>query len=302
MASEHLQDFINSHRLPASYLDTAEKWYQPLATTIANQHQPGTTYLVAINGTQGSGKSTLAAYLEAELSHRHQLSVAVLSIDDFYLTRSERQVLANDIHPLLKTRGVPGTHDTDLAIHTIDQLSHNTGTVAIPRFNKATDDRHPLENWSNQRSPCDIIILEGWCMGAQPQESLEPACNTLEQQEDSNGAWRQYVNQKLQQDYLPLFDRFDLWIMLRAPSFDQVFQWRLQQEQKLAEVSSGSQIMSEPEIQRFIQHYQRLTENCLSELPAKTHFCYQLDAQRQPQSLKHPLPINQRANFLTAAQ
>ncbi|GAA5317398.1 MAG: kinase [Candidatus Pelagadaptatus aseana] len=294
---DYLQHFLRQHRLPDSYLTTANQWYQSLAETIARQKTAAETYFVAINGTQGSGKSTLAAYLETELTHQHQLSVAVVSVDDFYMTRQQRSDLASDIHPLLLTRGVPGTHDVELAHSTLDQLSKSEGNIALPRFDKAIDDRYPRETWPQQQCPCDIVILEGWCMGAQPQKTLEPACNPLERNEDPEGIWRQYVNTTLQRDYLPLFNRFNLWIMLKAPSFNQVFQWRLEQEQKLAQVSDGNQIMSEQQIQRFIQHYQRLTENCLQELPKKTHYCFQLDDKRQPQSLDNNLDLDARALF-----
>ncbi len=69
-------------------------------------------------GLQGSGKSTLAAQLCAALTQRGIATLA-MSLDDFYFGRGERKRLARDVHPLLATRGVPGTHDLDLLARTV---------------------------------------------------------------------------------------------------------------------------------------------------------------------------------------
>ncbi|MET0815794.1 MAG: kinase, partial [Pseudoxanthomonas sp.] len=79
------------------------------------------TPVFAIAGLQGSGKSTLAAQIAA-LAHARGRSVAVLSIDDFYLSKDRRQLLARQVHPLLATRGPPGTHDLPLALETLEGL------------------------------------------------------------------------------------------------------------------------------------------------------------------------------------
>jgi D-glycerate 3-kinase len=42
------------------------------------------------------------------------------------------------VHPLLATRGVPGTHDIDLAINTINAVCSGLPTP-ITRFDKSTD-------------------------------------------------------------------------------------------------------------------------------------------------------------------
>ena len=73
----------------------------------------------AIAGLQGCGKSTLATQVAA-LARERDLRVATLSIDDVYLGRRERQRLARNVHPLLVTRGPPGTHDLALACETLD--------------------------------------------------------------------------------------------------------------------------------------------------------------------------------------
>ena len=49
---------------------------------------------LALRGPSGTGKSTLAEYLALAVSEAAEQSVAVLSIDDFYLTKAERQRLS----------------------------------------------------------------------------------------------------------------------------------------------------------------------------------------------------------------
>ena len=89
--------------------------------------------VVGLAGSQGSGKSTIAKLLEITFRTARGLRVVSLSIDDFYLTRSERIELGERVHPLLKTRGVAGTHDMQLMGKVIDGLMRGE-TVETPRF------------------------------------------------------------------------------------------------------------------------------------------------------------------------
>jgi D-glycerate 3-kinase len=276
---------LERNRLPGNYLASAQKWFNPVAQLIA-EHQSGAgrPWVVAVNGSQGSGKSTFCDYLAALFAADYGLSCAVLSLDDFYLTAPQRRQLALEVHPLFATRGVPGTHDMSLLGRTLDALQAGE-PVSIPRFDKAADDRVPESDWRVIEKPVHIVLLEGWCMGAmaQPVEEMVDPVNALEAREDSDGRWRDYVNGVLSEKFSPLYRRVDEWIMLQAPSFDCVYHWRLEQEQKLAEQQSGEGIMSAAEIERFIQFYQRLTEHCLSRLPAKVNHLFQLNHQREIQ-------------------
>lgn len=280
------KQFLQRNKLPVSYLESANKWFSPL---LEDFKKPGkSAYIIGINGTQGSGKSTLADYLCTMLGAQGLKTVS-LSLDDFYLTRAERKSLAANIHPLLKTRGVPGTHDIALALQTIESLREGSGQTLIPRFDKSTDDRHLESDCDLVSGAVDVIIFEGWCVGAKPQteEALAQAVNSLELERDADGSWRNFVNNALARDYQPLFDSIDKLIMLRAPSFDTVFNWRLEQEQKmiarLAEQSEPdtSGVMSEAQIAEFIAHYQRITEFSLVEMPDRADYLFQLDSQRQ---------------------
>jgi len=96
----------------------------------------GRTILVGLSGTQASGKSHTAARLAEQLGHEG-IRVAVRSLDDFYLTRAERQHLATSVHPLLKTRGVPGTHDFALIQETFGQLSSANDDARTPLASNA---------------------------------------------------------------------------------------------------------------------------------------------------------------------
>ncbi len=296
-----LSEFIEKHKLPDSYTKITEKWFLPMAEHILSvSRQQGRPLVIGINGSQGSGKSTLADLLVCVLQQLYDLSVLSLSIDDFYLTRSERKSLADSIHPLFATRGVPGTHDINLALQTLENLKHQNGAVKIPRFNKSQDDRYPLEQWETVDSPPDVIILEGWCVGSEAQldSELVTPVNSLESSEDPEKTWRSYANRQLQDNYPALFSQVDIWVMLKAPSFECVFDWRLEQEEKLKQSMqkqgqfSSAGIMNPDEIARFIRHYQRITEHTLNTLPGKVHFLFELDKNRHIIKFSQPVALN----------
>ena len=282
------QQFLTRNKLPESYLLSAEKWFSPLLEQY--QAPPDKPLILGINGSQGSGKSTLADYLCTLLNERYDLRSVSLSLDDFYLTKLERKQLASQVHPLLETRGVPGTHDIPLALKTIAQLVDGSGETVIPRFDKSRDDRMPMEQCDRVSGQADMIILEGWCVGAkaQTEEQLVKPLNSLETEQDPDGLWRNRVNQALAGEYQTLFAQLDQLIMLQAPSFNTVFNWRLEQEQKMlarlgaTEAQEQHQgIMSASQIAEFIAHYQRITEESLREMPQRADHLFQLDSQRQ---------------------
>jgi len=296
-----LSGFICKHALPEGYALTARKWFVPVAERIqACRGRVSRPVIVGINGSQGSGKSTLAGLLVHVLGQACNIHALALSIDDFYLTRAEREALARKVHPLLATRGVPGTHDINLALQTLARLREWSGPVAIPRFDKARDDRYPEAHWDVVNRPVGIIILEGWCLGsdAQPERELTTPVNSLESDEDPQGNWRNHVNRQLQQGYPELFSQVDAWIMLKAPSFGCVFDWRLEQEQKLCRTLElqgrdplAAGVMSRADVARFIQYFQRITEHTLSSLPDKVHFLFELDENREIIRLSYPLEL-----------
>lgn len=242
--------------------------------------------LVSLAGAQGSGKSTMATRLAAGLSNRG-LAAATVALDDFYLTRRERDGLARTVHPLLATRGVPGTHDIGMLLRAIEALRERTqsdgapGEVALPSFDKSTDDRAPRAAWRSVRTPVDVILLEGWCLGARAQadSALDAPVNALERDEDSAGIWRRWVNDRLTHEYAALFERIDLRILLRAPGFDVVSEWRREQEDDLAR-RTGRPGMGSDALTRFVAHYERITRWMLEDQPAD--LIIPLDRSRTP--------------------
>jgi D-glycerate 3-kinase len=281
-----LDALLEQERLPASFRQVVEAVYVPLANRIATEaNRSERTFIVGLCGAQGSGKSTVAAVLKV-LLEAQEISTAVLSLDDLYLTRAERHELAARVHPLFATRGVPGTHDVELGLRILDALS-SSGHVALPRFDKAADDRGGESTWSTVQAPVRVVIFEGWCVGAKPQltSALLQPVNSLEEQLDPDGTWRRYVNAQLADIYQTLFGRIDYLVLLAAPNFEVVYAWRLEQERKLRERIAAepktSRVMDEQQIVRFIQHYERLTWHILEEMPSRADVVVSLDAERR---------------------
>jgi D-glycerate 3-kinase len=242
--------------------------------------------IVGICGSQGSGKSTVCKTL-ATRCRESGLNVANLSLDDIYLPLAERIKLGERVHPLLRTRGVPGTHDTKLGLKTLHALAH-AGEVKLPRFDKARDDRRPMTAWDSVGGPVDVVLFEGWCVGAKPQSlaALAEPVNALEANEDVDGRWRRYVNEALGAEYQKLFAEINLLVLLAAPSFDVVLKWRTQQEHELRaqtrvnDVANEVGVMSDAAIERFIQHYERLTRHVLIEMPPRADLVIRLADDR----------------------
>lgn len=283
LTGQQIDGFIRSHRLPDAFRYVIEQHYLPLLSWLAKQRHAGTTMLLGINGAQGTGKSTLADFLQLGLESPHAWRVAVLSIDDFYLTKAERRQLGDDVHPLLATRGVPGTHDVDMLLKCLERLKAlgKGEQCLLPRFDKAIDDRANESTWPEVTGPVDMIILEGWCVGttAQPDSELTAAVNDLERNEDTSGHWRKFVNDHLKTDYADLFGQLDALVFLQAPSFDAIYRWRLEQEQKLAVsvADDATGIMDEQQIAEFIQYYERITRNNLTVVRGSADVVLELD-------------------------
>jgi D-glycerate 3-kinase len=286
-----LSTFIKQHNLPEEFEQTVEDYYQPLADRIFNQFTKRKgAYFVGINGCQGSGKSTFTDYIAEYLTTAYQLNVIVMSLDDFYLTSQKRQQLAENVHPLLATRGVPGTHDITALNQIITQLAEQKVGFNIPRFNKATDEPFSKDSWLKVEKPVDIILLEGWCWGvkSQTEEQLKYPINELELQHDSEGKWRNYVNQQLKITYEPLYEKMNFWLSLQAPSFDCVYKWRLEQEEKLKarnENLANSKIMTPEEVLNFTQYFQRLSVQACNTISQSADAIFYLENNRHIRQL-----------------
>jgi len=259
--------------------------------------------VVGLCGPQGSGKSTMAGALETRLRAEAGLKVARLSLDDLYLPGRERARLAADIHPLLRTRGVPGTHDVARGVALLQGLPDAAAgeRTALPRFDKGLDEPCDPALEEAFSGPADVVLFEGWCVGARaesPAALIQPV-NELERDADADGRWRRYVNTQLAGPYQALFAPIDLLIMLRAPRFEQVYAWSAQQEHELAArlraaaaagaAPGSARAMSDEELRRFIMHYERITRQIDAEMPQRADFVLELDPQRRLLALRRPL-------------
>lgn len=281
MDQAEIDAFLAKEQLPDAFRATLERVCRPLAARAARlRRDRGRTVRLGLCGAQGSGKSTIAA-ATADLLAARGLSAVALSLDDFYLSRAERLALARRVHPLFATRGPPGTHDVSLACATLDALGA-AGEVALPAFDKALDEPRPASDWRFVSAPVDVVLLEGWCVGARPQpaEVLASPVNALEADDDAAGAWRAHVNAELAGPYQALFGRLDEVVFLQAPSFEVVAGWRVEQEAKLrARTGLG---MDEAQIRRFVAHYERLTRWMLADMPRHAALTVRLAADRTP--------------------
>lgn len=306
--TKSVEKILADEQLPLSFKQNVLPYYQQLADHLL-AIEKNRCQLIAINGAQGTGKSTLCLFLKAFIEQTKKRAV-VISLDDIYLKKQERLALANKVHPLLKTRGVPGTHDLALGQTLIQQLtSANIHDLTyIPRFSKAHDDRAEKSQWTKYTGRPDFILFEGWCMGAQAEAEtqLDKAINRLEQKHDANHCWRRYVNNILSKNYQIFFNQFEKLIMLKAPNFQSICEWRELQEKKLAKkmqkkttataingtrqinndklkansaFASNLSTMDKSTLHFFMMHYQRLTEHMLKEMPNRADILLHINKQ-----------------------
>ncbi|MAM86329.1 MAG: hypothetical protein CME36_03345 [unclassified Hahellaceae] len=292
---EQLEQAVHQHRLPPQFLADCPRIILPIAREIARSHearsQEAGALIWGVCGSQGSGKSTMVHFLSIMLESLCKLRCLTLSIDDFYLSKAARGSLADKVHPLLKTRGVPGTHDVERGIELFrglkqsrpGQLEH--APLSLPVFDKARDDVAEGDRPGPYSHGVDIVLFEGWCVGTPPQPAsalVEPV-NKLEAQEDPDGQWRNFVNAELEGAYAEWFSLLDHLLLIKAPGFDKVHQWRLEQEDKLRASFTDrgeappSGLMDAAQIQRFISHYERLTRWNLEVLPEKADMVLELN-------------------------
>ena len=284
-----LARFLQEASLPDSVAFNFMRWHAGVTQSLAQRAKTADNPpLIGFSGCQGSGKSTLVALMAKVMREVYGVSTVVLSLDDFYLTKAARAALAESIHPLFATRGVPGTHDLALLNATISALRQPSGAVPVPAFDKALDDRTEIVHWRQVSAPVQLILLEGWCVGLLPQSEseLESPINPMEAEQDPSLVWRREVNRQLANGYAHLFGELDALLLLQAPSFDAVFEWRGQQGQRLSEQFQQDHpdrpdpTMSRSEVADFVLHYQRLTEHALKTLPDRADFVWELATDR----------------------
>jgi len=268
--------FLNKEKIlgksKAEKIKSLKRIYIPMSFWINNKYKKkGKTLFLGFSGGQGSGKTTVTGILKIILKKFFKRRIHISSIDDFYKTLEVRNKMSKEIHPLFKIRGVPGTHDINLIKNFFDFIKKKKfRKFEAPRFDKSIDDRLKKKYWFNVKEKPEVVILEGWCVGAKPQTNLllKKPINNLEKYEDKDLIWRRYVNQKLKTEYKKIFAMIDYFIFMKIPNFNKVFKWRLIQERKLRKRShKAKKIMLHNEIKRFIMFYERITLQMLKDMP-----------------------------------
>ena len=267
--------FLNKEKVfgksEAKKITILKKFYIPMSFWIERKYKKkGKTLFLGVSGGQGSGKTTVTEILKIILKKFFKRQIHVNSIDDFYKTLEERNKMSNKIHSLFKTRGVPGTHDINLVKKFFNFIKKEKfRKIKLPKFEKARDDRLKKKYWYSVKKKPEIVILEGWCVGAKPQTNslIRKPINILEKYEDRDLIWRKYVNAKLKKEYKNLFAMIDYFIFMKIPNFDMVIKWRFLQENKLKKKSHfKKKTMSSHEIKLFIMFYQRITLQMIKDL------------------------------------
>ncbi len=272
--------FKNKERMLKSYLI-------PLCFWISKKINRKKPLIIGVAGGQGTGKTTITSILSLILRTYFKLNVFKVSIDDFYKTRNERRILSLAEHPLLITRGVPGTHDHKIISNFFKKVKKkNFKNIKLPKFDKSIDDRCKKKLWYKLNFRPDVVILEGWCVGAKAQNNtkLKKPINSLERVKDRNLIWRKYVNTQLKTNYKKLFNYLDEIVYLKSSSFKLLQEWRIKQEKKLrlnSKRKNNLKIMSKGDVINFMQTYQRITQNMFKDAPKYASIIFKLDSKHQ---------------------
>ena len=259
----------------------------PICFWIAKKADNKKPYFVGLAGGQGTGKTTISSIIKIILEKYFKLKVFKISIDDFYKTRKERIALSKKIHPMLLTRGVPGTHDINMMLDFFKKSkAKKFKSMKLPNFNKAIDDRFPKNKWNTINKRPDVIIFEGWCVGARAEtnKSLKKSINSLEKANDHKLVWRKYVNQQLKTKYKKLYSQLNCMIYLKAKNFSLLQKWRLKQEHKLwlkTRKKGNHKIMTKGDVINFMQTYQRITQNMFKNMPKYASIILNLNSNHQ---------------------
>ena len=264
----------------------------PVSFWISKRTNKKKPLMIGLAGGQGSGKTTISSILTLILQKYFKLNVFKVSIDDFYKTRKDRKLLSTNKHPLLMTRGVPGTHDVDLMLSFFKKIKDkNFKSLEVPTFNKAIDDRCSKSLWYKIKKKPEVVIFEGWCVGAKAQSSnqLKNPINSLEKVYDQGAKWRVHVNNQLKTKYKTLFNQLDGLLYLKAKNFNSLRNWRLKQERKLwvqTKKKKNLKIMSSGDVINFMQTYQRITEQMFKDALKSSSIIMNLNRNHQIEKIK----------------
>ena len=280
------EKFKNKDRMIRSFLI-------PVCFWIAKKTNKKVPLIIGLAGGQGTGKTTITSIITIILKKYFKLDIFKISIDDFYKTRKQRTLLSKNKHSLLMTRGVPGTHDIDIMLNFFKKIKVKKFKILkLPKFNKAVDDRYSKSLWYKIQSKPDVVILEGWCVGARSQNftELKKPINSLEKAHDQNFKWRQYVNYQLKTKYKKLFNQLDCLLFLKAKNFSLLRRWRLKQEKKLwlkSKNKKNLKIMNKSEVKNFMDTYQRITQQMFKDMSKYSSIVMNLNNNQEIKNIKY---------------
>ena len=266
------------------------KFYLPLSEWIYSVYTKDRKIkIIGLSGGQGSGKSTITGILKFILKKKYGLNLCIFSIDDFYKTKSERKKMSEKDHPLFLTRGVPGTHDIQLLNNILKKFKEKKfKNLLIPKFDKSIDDRSKKYKWQKIKKRPDIVILEGWCVGAthQKESDLKKPLNSIEKKFDQKLIWRRKVNYYLKNQYKKIFKKIDKLVYLKAPNFSYIYKWRLLQEQKMKLTLKNKKTMSKQQVKEFIMYYERITKHMIKNFYKISDMTIFLDKYHRSKKIK----------------
>ncbi|THH03388.1 hypothetical protein EW145_g6294 [Phellinidium pouzarii] len=239
-----------------------------------------TPLFVAFQGPQGSGKTFLTSQIRAVLNAPpHNLSVAVLSIDDLYLPHRGLTAVAA-AHPhnaLLAGRGQPGTHDVSLGTELLKELNEINGdvdtssdkerAVRFPIFEKSLFDGQGdrVEDGVVVKPPLDVVLFEGWCVGFCPVNESEIDRRYAQPIPDLKGILdiQSFSKKNILEinaylcDYVEWWSFFDAFVQVKPSEsmpYSLIYKWRLQQEHNM-KAKNGGKGMTDEQVKRFIDRY-----------------------------------------------
>ena len=157
--------------------------------------------------------------------------------------------------------------------------------MRLPRFDKLADTRLPPSRW-RRCDAVDLVLFEGWFLKTPPQApaALATPINAVEREEDPDGGWRRWCNGALARDYPALWTRLDRLLFLQPPGFEVVPAWRWQQECALRARAARTRHagMTRPQLERFVQLFERVSRQALRTLPRLAERTVALDARHRP--------------------
>ncbi len=246
----------------------------PLMTDIERYLQTNQNLLFGISGLPGCGKTTLGSWVE-KASEELDWPVAVISLDDFYLSASQldKEMAGN---PWNVPRGLPGSHSISLMEKSIEDWKRS-GNLLAPKFEKSL--RNGLgDRCGWQQKTAKILVIEGWFLGcgseyhSTKESIIENSKLTLEEQN-----YRKVVQAKLKQ-YQNIWACFDRMWHLKAIDFHSTSNWKVEQERKM-KLDKGASL-SKDKLNSFIRMIQSsIPKKSLEEI--NSNVLVRIDIQRR---------------------